>query len=441
MKLLFILPEYGPNVGGGIATYYRNLFPSLIRTGCKIEVCIGGQPEIAPIEHGLSIASIDSALIDREFRRLSQFSATPALRSALATAFACWERCNQGQGYDVVEVTDWGLLYVPWLLHRNGPKVVVQFHGSKGQVDFHDPFEGNELTGLTTRLLETALLGRADELQSYGSANASEWSDLLGRPVQVIRPAWNSMQTQPPVSPRPEFGLIVGRIQSWKGPDVVCKAIALLGDAAPEIRWIGRDHPYRRLDKSYSSLLKEVYPAIWAQKIVPLGEKSAKETAELQASASFVVVPSTWDTFNLSAVEAMAAGNVLICSEGAGAAALIQHGENGFTFPSGDATKLAELIRMVGALSAKERHAIGRRAQETVEHEMCGDRIASVRMKRFEQLVTASATGRGEHPWLNTVFAASLAQRPFDFLTDIPLRELIRHVIRRCIDRLRRSLR
>jgi len=77
----------------------------------------------------------------------------------------------------------------------------------------------------------------------------------------------------------------------------------------------------------------------------------ASQVASLQRNAKFVIVPSKWDTFNLSAVEAMWAQRVVICSDAAGAATLIEHGKNGFCFPSGDAQRLSELILKVKGMS------------------------------------------------------------------------------------------
>ncbi len=51
-----------------------------------------------------------------------------------------------------------------------------------------------------------------------------------------------------------------------------------------------------------------------------------EQTARLQAQAAFMVVPSLWDTFNFTCVEAMWSGRPVICSRGAGASELIEDG-------------------------------------------------------------------------------------------------------------------
>jgi glycosyltransferase involved in cell wall biosynthesis len=440
MKLLFVVPDYGPSDRGGIGTYYRNLFPALLRTGCKIDVCIVWGGEAKPDQIGVNNFFVDRALVKREAERLAHLAATPILQHILARNFAAWETCNRGSGYDVVEVADWNMMYAPWLAASNGPKVVVQLHGSSGQIDFYDAYERNELAGLTNRLLDTALFGRADELQAYSPKNAEFWSNLLNRPVHHIWPAWGKNSDVNKISPPRQsdrYGIVAGRIQSWKGPDVLCKAAALLGPSAPEIRWVGKDFPYRRFGQSFSAYLKKTYPTVWGKSIKPIGELSPEGTAALQAAARFAVVPSIWDTFNLTTIEAMGIGKVVICSDGAGAAALIDHGVNGFRFPAGDAASLAELIAKVGAMPAPEREAIGRLASETIKQELDADRIAALRLDRFARLQACPPARSGPHPWLENFFASSEKPRPFGFLEGLPLREIVRHAAKRIMRRIR----
>src|SRR5689334_13895358 len=138
MKILFVVPSYGPTDRGGIATFYRNLFPAMLRSGCKIDVCSVWGDEVEPDQTGLTNIFVDRALVAREEKRLAHLAATPFLRHVLARSFAAWETCDRGNGYDVVEVPDWNMLYAPWLAASNGPKVVVQLHSSSGQTDFYD---------------------------------------------------------------------------------------------------------------------------------------------------------------------------------------------------------------------------------------------------------------------------------------------------------------
>jgi len=442
VKVLFVLPEYGDSFRGGIATFYRNVIPALAKNGCEIDVCLAGpgQDRSALASTAATVIPMDPGSVKEAAFHLRHLAPMPELQQILARAFAAWKSCEYGRSYDVVEATDWGLLYVPWVIQESGPPVIVQLHGSNGQVSFRDPIEGNELEDLVTRTLEMALLGRADELQSGGRANAEEWAHLLCRPVHHIWPSCTPKEVIPAsrtAGLEPDtFGLVVGRIQSWKGPGVLCRASTLLGDATPTIVWAGRDHPFRRLDRSLSGDLRKNYPGVWGRSIVPAEEMPPDEITAAQAAAKFVVVPSTWDTFNLTAAEAMGLGKVVICSEGAGAADLIKDGENGFTFPANDDVKLASLLNTVNQMSAADRAAIGIRARDTIRQKLAvGDNCAQ-RLYRYTQLRTSRRPARGSHPWLDSFFAPDALGAPLAFLNKVPLKQLIRHVGRRAGHRL-----
>ncbi len=446
MRILYVLPEYGTTVRGGIATFYGQLLPGLVDAGCDIDVLVVGEmSQCADFQskRGITVSVVSPELIGNAWQKLGHFAVCPSTRQALARAYAAWETCHRGLGYDVVETTDFALLFVPWLAAVGGPPVVVQLHGSIGQIDYYDPISGNELNGLFARLLETALLGRAEELQCYGPANGREWSRLLLRPVEHIWPAWGAKDGKEPGRIGLDLscsGITIGRIQSWKGPEVLCQAVALLGNVAPKIYWVGRDHPYGRLDQSMSAYLEGSYPGVWGTKILHVGEHSADVVSLMQRKARFVVIPSTWDTFNLAAVESLFQENIVICSEGAGAADLIEHGVNGFRFAANDSRTLADLIIRVNEMPDTERISIGKRGRATILEKLSRDKIAAQRLCRY-QIMKAQGARRQTSLWGDSLFSAVSDTRELGFLSNVPLKAIVTHVMQRTSSRARRIFR
>jgi hypothetical protein len=159
----------------------------------------------------------------------------------------------------------------------------------------------------------------------------------------------------------------------------------LLGTHAPIVDWVGRSVVDTSGRGTYSQRLKELFPSVWGQYIIPHPAVSPSEIAIRQANALFVVVPSDWDVLNLTCVEAMARGAIVICSEGAGASDLIIHGQNGFTFSAGDHVKLAELIKYVQTLSEVDRSEIAANAQSTVRHTLHPDIIGPLVLHELHQ--------------------------------------------------------
>lgn len=79
--------------------------------------------------------------------------------------------------------------------------------------------------------------------------------------------------------------------------------------------------------------------------------------------ASVFVLPSLHDSYGIVVPEAMAAGLPIIISDHAGAHEIVEHGQNGFVFPSGDSNKLAEHLEFFYQ-HPEAREACGRASED-----------------------------------------------------------------------------
>ena len=160
MRVLWLLPEYEGR-GGGIATFYRNLAGALRDAGADLKIIEGsalhaGERGRRTVD-GVPIETLERDRLTRWWDRFAAFAAVPGLRRHLAAAWAMWEQAEFAADADVVEAADWGLLFVPPLVEGVRP-LVIQGHGSIGQVSAHDPLQGEEIQGAMTRLIEAALI-------------------------------------------------------------------------------------------------------------------------------------------------------------------------------------------------------------------------------------------------------------------------------------------
>ena len=433
MRLLILTPEY-LGFGGGIKTGYQALIPALQAEGVSVRVIEGSafhaaENKCRQILDGTSVETLEIGRMRRWHARLGQFGATPGLRRHLAAAWAMWEQAGFGEDADVIEACDWGLLFVPPALDSNVP-LVVQGHGSIGQIAQHDPISGEETQNILTRLLESAILAGVDTLQTYSCANAGYWRGETGRDAQVILPAWIP-PTVESVEPA-NRGLVVGRVQRWKGPQVVCAALELLGGQAPAIDWVGRDTVWGNREDSTSAHLKANYPQIWGKKLVHQASLPDQEKNQRQAGALFNLVPSTWDVFNITTAEAMALGRPTIVSTGAGAHELIEDGVNGYTFPSGNAEGLASAIDRVLSASPAQLAAIGQAAQATVRRKLAPPTIAAQRIAAYRSTIDAFGQPRAAVVPKSLGEACRPAEHGGDenvsFLDQLPLKTLLRYV-------------
>ena len=442
MKLLFIIPEYPPGFGGGIATFYAALLPALVKHGLSVTAVVGsalGRGPEAYSDQGVTVIPLDQTRVNRLAGRFTSFALAPDFCRHLAAAWAAWEQTNGGQGFDCVECCDWGLSFVPWLTQSGAPPTRVRMHASAGQIALRETQPGFALTESLFQLAEAVLLPQAAELVTYGLGNQQWWRSRLNTGVAHLNPAF----TPPaPTERRPQTpnALVVGRIQSWKGPETLCRALNELGSAAPQCDWIGRS-TVGSDGRDTAAWLAEQFPEIWGHRVRQVAPLPPTEIRQRQASASFVIVPSDWDVFNFTAIEAMSAHALVICSIGAGASSLIQHGINGFVFPAGDHGALAEAIRTIHLLSPEERQRIGQAAHDTVTDALLPEKIAPLEAAHLQSIVTGPR--RSTHGIeLNSIFTPVELKKEIPVqlarsgLSRIPLATLCRHVVSRISQRL-----
>jgi glycosyltransferase involved in cell wall biosynthesis len=445
MRILILAPEYSGS-GGGIIAHYRTLAPALVQAGCEVNVIEGSQYNS---DSSCGPVSIDGVMVERltlerlkaSCSRFTRYTALPSLRNHLAAAWAIWDQARNGMHFDIVEACDWGFLFVPPVLDATKP-CVVQLHGSVGQISIHDPIVGEEAQDSLERLIERGVMGKAQAIQAFSQANADFWRRQTGREISMIRPAWQA-HTMAQSSAVGERGLVVGRVQAWKGPHVLCEALRLLGDRAPDIDWIGRDTAFKARGRTTSEHLSITFPDIWGPKIHWHAQIDPNAVARAQSQALFNLIPSTWDTFNFTVIEAMASGRPVICSKGAGASELIENGVHGFVFEAGNATSLASAIDQTLNCPRQRLFEIGHAARNLVDSELEPDKIAAKRIQEYKKIID-EFTARPEtgDDWLHLACkpAKSDIDTDMSFLDHLPLKSILQYsgqrALRKALGRL-----
>ncbi|RRN77723.1 hypothetical protein EIM50_18155, partial [Pseudoxanthomonas sp. SGD-10] len=198
MKLLFILPEYYPHSGGGISTYYQELVPSLLPFCSKIKIIVGsgysqGGKKIDL--GGIDVDYLKPELFQKYISKFSKYRIFPELLNNIAAAWAMWEQVKDDD-FDAIECTDFGLAFIPWLIHHKKP-VKIQLHGSTGQIGFFDPKISEELQTDFYRKIELLFFELADQLQTHSLANKSFWEQQLhNKTINYILPIYENITPQ-----------------------------------------------------------------------------------------------------------------------------------------------------------------------------------------------------------------------------------------------------
>jgi glycosyltransferase involved in cell wall biosynthesis len=118
-----------------------------------------------------------------------------------------------------------------------------------------------------------------------------------------------------------------------------------------------------------------------------LGFKTGEDLHALIRHARAVVLPSEWyENAPMSLLESFAFGKPAIGARIGGIPEMIEDGENGWTFPSGDVTALASTLSRAMALPANEIVRIGRSARHLVSERFNREGYSRAMVSLYSQL-------------------------------------------------------
>jgi glycosyltransferase involved in cell wall biosynthesis len=529
LKLLYILSEYLPESGGGIISHYARILPGLAARGHEVTVLLASKDKLDQCDYeidGVRVQPLKAKFLEPYANRFARWAGLDIFYYMLPVAWAAWSQAQEDFYYDVVEATDWALLFLPWVAAEKRAPVVVSLHGSCGQVDWFGKCEPRLLDGDLVRMVEAAALRGADVVHANSRANAEFWQEKTGREIRVIPPAYgggtkadlttdstdklglqkgiatpgepelalsfqnpftselaqdseNTSPTRSAIGPAGaicaddrgiesvggnqladsagflagqsqaglpmdnqklpyirtandliasgEFsasvpireirgfhsapldapGLVVGRLQNWKGAEVLCKALRLAPEI--EIEWVGGDTDWRTSGMKASEYLAANYPDVFGKKLHWIGRLDREKVAEKMQVAGFLVVPSLWDVFNLTVSEGMEAGLPVICSKAAGAEMLIGHGFSGFLFDPAKPEELADSLKLVTGMSEAERVKMGLNSQDAVKTRLDEGKILNLLEGSYGDAIKRGVTG-SKDAWLEALLSAGPEQ-------------------------------
>ncbi len=432
MKILFVLPEYYPHSGGGISTYYLEYINALKNEVDEVEVLVGSGHTQSDEEYkldGIKIEYLKTEIFNRYLSKFSKFDLQPEYRNNIAASWAMWEQCEQGKGYDIIECTDFGLGFIPWLVNHNLP-VVVRLHGSSGQIDLFETYKKG-LSADLHRQAEFTLLKHADLIVSHSTANKIYWENIFERQdIEVVYPIYESTKVSSSFLEKENYGIVCGRVQEWKGPDVLCEALSLIDTTNVIIKWFGRDTPFNETIGK-NEQLKKTYPAIWGNVVLPQKPLPQLEIAKVQAKAKYAIIPSTWDMFNFTGLEYLNAGTLLICSDGAGVSELIEDGVNGFIYPKDNAKELGRLIEKVLQIDQQEYEVIVTNAKKTLVEKLNAYSLVNANLCLYRRISSKGISAQS-NVFIEELFKPNQFKNSIDTsLNQLSIKRLINYLFKR----------
>lgn len=211
---------------------------------------------------------------------------------------------------------------------------------------------------------------------------------LYDGPVRTVEPAARAAARAHLGVPAGVFAVaLVGRVNAWKGQDVLARALAepalaergavgiVAGDPFP-----GEERPARALDQLARTLGL-------GERLVMAGFRP--DIGTVLGAADVLVVPSTRpEPFGFVALEGAAAGLPVVASAHGGVTEIVRDGETGLLVAPGDAPALAAALAELAADPERAR-ALGAAAKADVAARFDSNRMLAELQARYEALAAS----------------------------------------------------
>ena len=345
---------YDSSRGGGIAAYLRAVIPELVQVGHRVTVIANAQ------EDGEAVVDDSVRLINVRLPNWHWYAAKlPLFGDALALPLRQFEwslsfsraavRLMEHDPMDVLESTEVGALLVA---RRPPARLVMRLHGS--DYTFRK-YTGQPLHRGTrwNHRLEQWACRQAHALTTPSRFHAAEVRGGLGCHPEGVRVIPNPiapdvlaealLQGADTCAARPNpIILYTGRLAAVKGITPLLEAARLVRERTPSARFVLAG-PWQMPHAPQSWGLVEGAAADGAG-IGWLGHVPWRQLIEWYRRASVFAMPSYYETFGISCLEAMAFGLPVVATTAGGLPEVVEDGVTGLLVPPGDAPAMAEAV-------------------------------------------------------------------------------------------------
>jgi glycosyltransferase involved in cell wall biosynthesis len=414
MHLCFVSREYPPNPMGGIGTYVANMTRILAEAGETVTVLTQDCPD-AP-SHGFESPHVSLGgklrvhylpFVDKEWRlhpeawnptteALTKRDAIAAFGPVICDALT---RLLKTEKLDAIEAPEYEapLLHFQQLRAALPPDhpwqripTVVHLHSPSHMIFEHDDDPLSTPWVRTRKAHEALSIELADGVcapSAYLARQVSEWLHLEKGRVSVIPYPIGPLLTCPEgVEPISGRCLFVGRVEPRKGVFEFVEAAAGIARQFPQatFRFVGG--PHHRDGKSggmeTAALLLSRIPEDLRPRFDFAGKVPRETLGAEYAAASFVAVPSRWENYPNTCMEAMSCGRPVLGSDQGGMAEMIEDESEGVIAPGPTRQELvASLKKGLAKMLSKpdaERAAMGAKSRERILS-ICDDKLITKR--------------------------------------------------------------
>ncbi|MCE7948233.1 MAG: glycosyltransferase family 1 protein [Chloroflexi bacterium CFX4] len=389
LSLCFVTREYPPETGyGGIGTYYQAVAQTLAQRGHTVVIlseALGA--ESYTVIEGVHVYRVRPRYSLSHLPFLWRFqSVWRGYRLAVAMMLRQIVVQHAVQLIESPELHAEPYLYS---LFARLPLIVRLHTGTRLGIRFN-PQPRTPRIWLNMHL-ENALLKYAKAISAPSHAVA-EQSRRCGVRVAHYQVIPNGIDCQKFVPPKHEPDslslLFCGRLEYWKGADILCKALPALYAAFPSLQVYLAGADVQQPNGSWASdQLRLSVSSRYHAQLHFLDQVPHTKLVDHYQRATVVVVPSRWESFGLVAAEAMACGRAVVVSGAGGLAEVVENGISGLYFESENAQALAEaVLRLLSDATLRTR--LGSAARQRTEAYYSIDRVCDQLEAFYESVIT-----------------------------------------------------
>lgn len=441
MKHLLICREYPPSPGGGIGTYSFYISRLLAENGETVHVIgqlwKGAEREIeekcngrliihrVPLDDWKTFLSLkrSPAIKSREAKYLFDSYFYPQCFSWQASILA--EKIVEQERIDIIEAQEYEAPLYYFQLRRSlglgpesTPPCIIHLHSPTEFTVRYNEWNLCHPYFLTAKRLEDYSIASADALISPSRYLADQVESHYGLESGTIHVIPYPIGDIPMIEREKytwKHGSIcyVGRLERRKGVIEWVDAAVTVAHEYPKVQFefIGRDV----VDKNRMSVqefLERRIPGSMKKRFKFRGKQKHSSLHKFLELARMAVVPSRWENFPNTCIEAMCSGLPVIASHNGGMREMIKDGQTGWLTNKAGTEGLAEALKRALKLSEAEIEKMGRKASSDIRH-ICDNKKILESHLEFRSRIVKQGTKHSLRLPLNLPYSGTpLSQRP-----------------------------
>ncbi|MEC9373249.1 MAG: glycosyltransferase family 4 protein [Planctomycetota bacterium] len=395
MRIALVSREYPPFFGGGIGSYARHIAPALAEAGHEVHVVTQTFDETHPrfaVEGHAGRLMVHRAPCPGDpagWTSLTMRFAT--LASRIVARLAREKRIDvvefaecEGAGAVLTALRAAGCpIGAPTVVHLHTPTEMLFRLGS-----IHD----KTLTApLAAYLLSERISIRMCDHICAPSAFIAKWArehyELPTLPTVIPY----AIEGVPPLSPPAARNrvLYVGRIEPRKGVEPLLLAWTHIAERHPAwtLRLVGRDTSTAQDGRSMRAYVSSLIPESLRSRVEFVDALPPESLHREYAEASICVIPSLWENFPNTCIEALSHARPVVVSDRGGMMEMVGDTDAGLSFASGDHIDLGRTLDRMMSESPDRLAARGMRGRRRIAQMCDKSAVVAARIRMYERAV------------------------------------------------------